>query len=240
MLIWPAIDLLGGRCVRLRQGDYQQAKEYSADPAIVAQQWVDQGAERLHLVDLDAARDGSPKNRPALEAILAAVDVPCQLGGGVRDAETIEELLSLGLHRLIVGTAALKRPDWFAEMCDTHPRRLCVGIDARDGWVATDGWLNVSKTRAVDLAQQLRARSSQIAGLIYTDIARDGMLSGPNLEQLAEIEGATDIPVVASGGVADRADVELLARRGTHACIIGRALYEGTLSLADALQAAQR
>jgi phosphoribosylformimino-5-aminoimidazole carboxamide ribotide isomerase len=239
MLIWPAIDLLDGKCVRLKQGDYQRATEYGADPAVVARQWVDQGAERLHLVDLDAARNGSPRNRAALEAILSAVKVPCQVGGGVRDGQSIAELLAMGMHRLIVGTAALKRPAWFAQMCDTYPGQLCVGIDARDGWVATDGWLQVSQTRAVDLAQDLRTRTANIAGLIYTDISRDGMLSGPNIEQLAEIEQATDIPVIASGGVANADDVARLARRGTHACIIGRALYEGTLRLADAIRASR-
>jgi phosphoribosylformimino-5-aminoimidazole carboxamide ribotide isomerase len=157
----------------------------------------------------------------------------------VRDGQSIAELLAMGMHRLIVGTAALKRPAWFAQMCDTYPGQLCVGIDARDGWVATDGWLQVSQTRAVDLAQDLRTRTANIAGLIYTDISRDGMLSGPNIEQLAEIEQATDIPVIASGGVANADDVARLARRGTHACIIGRALYEGTLRLADAIRASR-
>jgi phosphoribosylformimino-5-aminoimidazole carboxamide ribotide isomerase len=234
--IWPAIDLLDGKCVRLRQGDYQQSTIYGDDPASMARRWVDQGADRLHLVDLDAARDGSQKNRGAVEAILASVSVPCQLGGGVRSQAVIDQWLQIGLARLIVGTAALKQPDWFASMTHHYPQRLCVGIDAKDGWVATDGWLDVSKTRAIDLAKDLRKLSDKIAAIIYTDIARDGMLSGPNIPQLQQMELATDIPVVASGGVSNLEDLVQLKARQTHAVIVGRALYEGTLTIAQACQ----
>lgn len=239
MEIWPAIDLLGGQCVRLRQGDYQAQTVFGDDPAEMARRWVDQGGDRLHLVDLDAARDGNPANQAAVMAILKAVDVPCQLGGGVRDAATIERLLQMGLSRLVVGTAALKRPDWFAEMCDRYPGKLAVGIDARNGMVATDGWLETSQTAATTLAQDLASRTKHIAAIIYTDIARDGMMSGPNLEQLKQMLAATKIPVVASGGVTTLQDVHDVVQTGATGCIIGRTLYEGRLQLSDALKAAQ-
>ncbi len=235
MEIWPAIDLRHGRCVRLQQGDYDRETVFGEDPAAMARHWVEAGAERLHLVDLDAARnEPSEANRQAIAAILAAVDVPCQLGGGVRDDGAIRSLLSLGLQRLIVGSAALKNPAWFAMACDANPERLCAGIDARNGLVATDGWLETSNTPATELAQDLRRRTAHVAAIIYTDIARDGMMSGPNMPALAEMEQATDIPVVASGGVTTLDDVRSLTAAGTHAAIIGRALYEGTIDLAEA------
>ncbi len=239
MEIWPAIDLLGGRCVRLRQGDYDAKTVFGDDPAEIAKRWSREGGDRLHLVDLDAARDGSPANHAAVKAILKAVDVPCQLGGGVRDEATIETLLGLGLSRLVVGTAALKRPDWFASMCDRYPGRLCVGIDARDGFVATDGWLKTSQTPATELAQDLARRTKQIVAIIYTDIARDGMMSGPNLVQLEAMLNATDIPVIASGGVTTLQDVKDVRATRAAGCIIGRTLYEGKLSLSDAMLASK-
>ena len=240
MEIWPAIDLRGGKCVRLKQGDYGRETVFSDQPEEMARQWVSQGAQSLHLVDLDAARGAPiPENRKAIADILHAVDVPCQLGGGVRDDESIADLFALGLSRLIVGSAALKRPEWFAEMCDRYPNRLAAGIDARDGMVATDGWLETSQMSAVELAKQLRERTENIAAIIYTDIAKDGMLAGPNLDALAEMREATDIPVIASGGVTTVEDVRQLAEQKTHACIIGRALYDGCLNLAAALAAVE-
>jgi phosphoribosylformimino-5-aminoimidazole carboxamide ribotide isomerase len=205
----------------------------------MARRWVDQGGDRLHLVDLDAARDGSPANDDAVRAILAAVRVPCQLGGGVRNAATIERLLDMGLSRLVVGTAALKKPDWFAEMCDRFPGKLCVGIDARDGMVATDGWLETSKTSASSLARDLASRTANIAAIIYTDIARDGMMVGPNLDQLRQMLAATSIPVVASGGVTTLNDVQEVTKSGAAGCIIGRTLYDGCISLSDAIEVAR-
>ncbi len=240
MEIWPAIDLLGGQCVRLRQGDYQAQTVFSDDPAEMARRWVDQGGDRLHLVDLDAARDGSPMNQAAVTKILRAVNVPCQLGGGVRDAETIDRLIQLGLSRLVVGTAALKRPDWFAEMCDRYPGKLALGIDARNGYVATDGWLETSQTLATTLAQDLASRTANIAAIIYTDIARDGMMSGPNLEQLRQMLSATHVPIIASGGVTTLEDVRDVLHTGAAGCIIGRTLYEGRMQLKDALVIAGR
>lgn len=236
MEVWPAIDLRHGKPVRLKQGDYDRQTIFGDDPAAMARRWVDAGAKRLHLVDLDAARGDDPTaNRRAVEAILAAVDVPCQLGGGVRDDAAIDLLLGLGLSRLVVGSAALKRPDWFATVCDANPGKIAAGIDARDSMVATDGWLETSQTRATDLAQQLRGRTANVAAIIYTDISRDGMMQGPNFDGLAEMAAATDIPLVASGGVTTLDDVRRLVEMAMPACIVGRSLYDGAMSLQDVL-----
>jgi phosphoribosylformimino-5-aminoimidazole carboxamide ribotide isomerase len=235
MQIWPAIDLRGGKCVRLRQGDYSRETVYGDDPAEVARRWVDAGARRLHLVDLEAARDGSQANLPAIQQIVEAVDVPCQLGGGIRDEATVERLLKLGLARLVVGTRALKEPDWFREVVRRYPRQLCLGIDAKGGLVATDGWLNTSTTSAIDLAGQFAGEP--LAAVIYTDIARDGMLQGPNFQAMAEMNAAVAVDCLASGGVTTADDVRRLTELGLAGCIVGRALYEGTLSLEDALNA---
>ena len=236
MRVWPAIDLRGGKCVRLRQGDYQRETIYGDDPAEMARRWVGQGATCLHLVDLDGARDGTNANLQAVKAILAAVSVPCELGGGIRDEATIERLLALGLARLVVGTRALKEPEWFRQMVRRFPDQLALGIDAKAGLVATDGWLETSSTKATELAQQFA--SEPLAAIIYTDIARDGMLQGPNVEAMAEMNAAVETDVIASGGVTSADDVRRLAAIGMAGCIVGRALYEGTLSLGDALAAA--
>jgi phosphoribosylformimino-5-aminoimidazole carboxamide ribotide isomerase len=238
MQIWPAIDLRGGKCVRLRQGDYQRETVYGDDPAEMARRWVSEGATCLHLVDLDGARDGAAANLQAVKAILAAVHVPCELGGGIRDEEAIEQLLNLGLARLVIGTLALKEPDWFRGVARKFPGQLALGIDAKSGLVATDGWLKTSTTRAVELARQFAGEP--LAAIIYTDIARDGMLQGPNLEAMAEMNAAADVDVIASGGVTTADDVRKLAAIGMAGCIVGRALYEGTLKLGDALAAADK
>jgi phosphoribosylformimino-5-aminoimidazole carboxamide ribotide isomerase len=237
MQIWPAIDLRGGKCVRLQQGDYRRETIYGDDPAEMARRFVDQGATCLHLVDLDGARDGSSANLLAVRAIVAAVDVPCELGGGIRDEATIERLLDVGLGRLVVGTRALKEPDWFRGMIRRFPARLALGIDAKGGFVATDGWLQTSTTSAIELARQFTGEP--LAAIIYTDIARDGMLQGPNLEAMDQMNAAVEIDVVASGGVTTADDVRKLAALGLAGCIVGRALYEGTLTLAGALAAAE-
>ncbi len=236
MQIWPAIDLRGGKCVRLRQGDYQRETVYGDDPADMARQWVAQGTTCLHLVDLDGARDGMSANLQAVEAILAAVQVPCELGGGIRDEAAIQRLLGLGLSRLVIGTRALKEPDWFRAVVRRFPGQLALGIDAKAGLVATDGWLKTSTTSAIDLARQLA--NEPLAAIIYTDVARDGMLQGPNFQAMAEMNAAVDVDVIASGGVTTADDVRQLAAVGLAGCIIGRALYEGTLTLPDALAAA--
>ncbi len=236
MRIWPAIDLRGGKCVRLRQGDYQRETIFSDDPVATARYWVAEGAECLHLVDLDGARSGKLANLPSIEAILQAVDVPCQLGGGIRDESTIEGLLKIGLERLVIGTRAIKEPEWLRRAARIFPRRLVLGIDSHASLVATDGWLETSPRRAVDVAVEFTAEP--LAAIVYTDIAVDGMLTGPNLSAMKEMRQAVPIELVASGGVTTADDVSRLAAVPVDGCIIGRALYEGKLRLADALAAA--
>lgn len=236
MEIWPAIDLRGGKCVRLKQGDYARETVYG-DPAEMAQRWLDKGADCLHLVDLDGARDGNNANLEAVKAILSvAKHLPCQLGGGVRDEARIQMLLDLGLSRLVVGTKAIKEPEWFRKMCQKFPGKLALGIDARDGMVATDGWLETSQTDAIALAKDFE--QEPLAAIIYTDISRDGMLSGPNLSAMQLMQQAVKIPVLASGGVAVVGDITALKQAGMAGAIVGRSLYEGTLTLEDALLAA--
>lgn len=237
MQLWPAIDLRGGKCVRLKQGDYARETVYGADPAAMARLFVEQGAEYLHLVDLDGAKTGRPENLASVQAILAAVNIPCELGGGIRDEATIAQLLTAGVARLVIGTKALKEPDWFRAMCRQFPQKLVLGIDARNGLVATEGWLETSQTPATALAQQFE--NEPIAALVYTDIAKDGMMAGPNLPALAEMQAAVKLPLVASGGVTTADDVRKLARANVAGCIIGRALYEGTLTMAEAISAAR-
>jgi len=233
--IWPAIDLRGGKCVRLKQGDFGRETVFGDDPAAMARHWVDEGAERLHLVDLDGARSGSPVNEPVIRAILQAVEIPCELGGGVRDEETIARLLDAGLSRLVVGTQAIRQADWFRQMCRQYPGKLVLGIDARDGRVATHGWLETSTLEATALARQFAGEP--LGALVYTDIGTDGMMAGPNVAAMAAMKRAVDCPVVASGGVTTLDDVIGLAAAGMDGCIIGRALYEGTISLGEAIRA---
>jgi phosphoribosylformimino-5-aminoimidazole carboxamide ribotide isomerase len=237
MQIWPAIDLRGGKCVRLQQGDYGREIVFADDPAAMARRLVGDGAECLHLVDLDGARDGRPVNIDSIQAIVQAVRVPCEFGGGIRDDAAISALFDLGLSRLVIGTKALREPDWFRANVRRYPGKLALGIDARDGFVATDGWLQTSSTPAIELVKQFE--DEPIAAIIYTDIARDGMLAGPNLAAIQAMKQATRLPVVASGGVTTVADVAALASIRMAGCIIGRALYEGKLSLADALAASR-
>ncbi|MBQ9873442.1 MAG: 1-(5-phosphoribosyl)-5-[Thermoguttaceae bacterium] len=236
MQIWPAIDVRGGRCVRLRQGDYQRETEYGKSLVEMAERWIDKGAKRLHLVDLDGAKDGTTANYKAIAEVVVFANrrgVQCELGGGIRSEETIRLALGMGLTRLVVGTLALKNPEWFEEMCQKFPNKLVLGIDAKGGMVATDGWLEASSTPAVDLAK--RYEGLPIAALVYTDVATDGMMKGPNIPEALAMASATSIPVVASGGVSTVDDVKRLAEAGLPACIIGRALYEGAIDLEDAL-----
>lgn len=239
MEIWPAIDLRFGKPVRLRQGDYEQKTVFGDDPVEFARRWQQAGAKQLHLVDLDAARGDDPTpNREAVKRIVAETGMRCQLGGGVRDDAAIELLLGVGVSRLVVGSAALKQPEWFADACDRFPGQLAAGIDARDGMVATDGWLETSSTPAIELAQDLRSRTENIAAIIYTDIAKDGMMSGPNFEGLAEMAAATDIPLVASGGVTTYEDVQKLVEMGMPDAIVGRSIYDGVMELEEVIRIA--
>jgi phosphoribosylformimino-5-aminoimidazole carboxamide ribotide isomerase len=238
VLLLPAIDLRGGQCVRLRQGDYARETVFSADPSAMARRWVEQGATFLHLVDLDGAREGRPVNGPSVRAIVAAAGVPCQLGGGIRSEDDVEEALGWGVERVILGTRALQDPAWCETVTRQFPGRIALGIDARDGMVATQGWLETSECRALDLAR--RCAEWPLAAIIYTDISRDGMLQGPNVEATAEIAAAVRVPVIASGGVTSLDDVARLAGRGLAGCIIGRALYEGRLDLAAAIALAKK
>jgi len=237
MQIWPAIDLRGGNCVRLKQGDYGRETVFGEDPAAMARHWVAEGGQYLHLVDLDGARTGRVENWSSVESILKAVSIPCELGGGVRDAATIARLLDLGMSRVVIGTLALKQPDWFRQICRQFPGRVALGLDARGGMVATEGWLETSQTSAIGLARQFA--NEPVAAIIYTDIETDGMMKGPNFSATAEMQQAVDLPVIASGGVTTADDVARLTTLNVAGCIIGRALYEGTLSIADALARAR-
>ena len=237
MQIWPAIDLRGGKCVRLQQGDYDRETVFGDDPAEMAKRWVDEGAQQLHLVDLDGAREGQTANGEAVAAILSAVSVPCELGGGIRDETTIRRWLDAGLSRLVIGTRALAERDWFRDVCRRFPQRLALGIDARDGKVATHGWRETSAIPATELARWFDGEP--MAAIIYTDIAKDGMMSGPNFKAIAMMQASVDLPVIASGGVTTAEDVRQLATIGVAGCIIGRSLYEGTLTLTEAIKAAQ-
>ena len=238
MQIIPAIDLLDGHCVRLHQGDYDQVTRFSDDPVAQALAWQRQGASRLHLVDLDGARRGEPVNDAAVRAISAALTIPVQLGGGVRSAERAEALLACGLDRVILGTVAIEQPELVRQLAARYPGRIVVGIDAKDGRVATRGWLEQSTVLASDLAAGFEA--SGVAALITTDIATDGTLAGPNLDFLRTMANATSIPVIASGGVGCLADLLALLSLeplGVEGVIVGRALYDGRIDLAEALQA---
>ncbi|MCH2113314.1 MAG: 1-(5-phosphoribosyl)-5-[(5-phosphoribosylamino)methylideneamino]imidazole-4-carboxamide isomerase [Pirellulales bacterium] len=235
MQIWPAIDLLGGKCVRLEQGDYERETVFGDDPVAIAKQFQDQGARHLHLVDLDGARLGKPANLEVVRKIVTTVDMECELGGGIRDAASIKTLLAMGLHRLVLGTSALKQPEWFRDMCRKFPGQLVLGIDARDGLVATHGWLETSTTPAIDLADQFC--DAPMAAIVYTDIATDGMLQGPNVQAMATMQARVEVPIVASGGVTTVDDVCQLAAAGLAGAIIGRSLYEERITVAAALKA---
>ncbi|PWR21065.1 1-(5-phosphoribosyl)-5-[(5-phosphoribosylamino)methylideneamino]imidazole-4-carboxamide isomerase [Zavarzinia compransoris] len=241
MILYPAIDLKGGECVRLAQGDMARATVYNQDPGAQAAAFKAQGFEWLHVVDLDGAFAGNAVNGPAVEAILKATDVPVQLGGGIRSLEMIEGWLARGLTRVILGTVALRNPDLVIEACRLFPGRIAVGIDARDGRVAVEGWAETSEITAIELAR--RFEDAGVAAVIFTDIARDGLLTGVNVAATAALADAVAIPVIASGGLAGIADIEaLMAVAGTPiaGAISGRALYDGRLDPAAALALTRR
>lgn len=236
MLVIPAIDLKEGKCVRLEQGLMEKDTVFNDDPAAQARAWQEQGAELLHIVDLDGAFAGEPKNRSAIEAILTAITIPAQLGGGIRDLATIEAYLSLGLSRVIIGTAAQRNPELVREACAKFPGRIVVGIDAKNGMVAVQGWAEVTDVTAIDLAR--RFEGFGVSAIIYTDISRDGMLQGPNLEATRALAEAVSIPVIASGGVSTLRDIEnLMAIEafGVSGVITGKAVYTGAIRLSEAI-----
>ncbi|SFN47297.1 1-(5-phosphoribosyl)-5-[(5-phosphoribosylamino)methylideneamino] imidazole-4-carboxamide isomerase [Formivibrio citricus] len=246
MLIIPAIDLKDGQCVRLRQGLMEDATVFSEEPAAMAAHWLDKGARRLHLVDLNGAFAGKPKNLNAIKGILKEIDgeIPVQLGGGIRSLETIEQYLDAGIDYVIIGTAAVKQPGFLHEACDAFPGHIIVGLDAKGGKVATDGWAKVTDHDVIDLAK--RFQDYGVESVIYTDIGRDGMLSGVNIEATVKLAQALTIPVIASGGLTNLDDVKALCaveKEGIEGVITGRAIYEGTIDfqaaqdLADQLSA---
>ncbi len=237
MILIPAIDLKDGHCVRLKQGDMDQSTTFGEDPAAMALQWVEQGARRLHLVDLNGAFAGKPQNYAAIKSILKAVgdDIPVQLGGGIRDLDTIEKYIDGGLRYVIIGTAAVKNPGFLKDACTAFGGHIIVGLDARDGKVATDGWSKLTRHEVVDLARKFEDWG--VESIIYTDIGRDGMLSGINVEATLRLAQALSIPVIASGGLSNMADIEALCAvesEGVEGVICGRAVYSGDLDFAAA------
>ena len=241
MLLIPAIDLKDGQCVRLKQGDMDAATVFSNDPAAMAELWLAQGARRLHLVDLNGAFAGKPKNEGAVKAILKAVNgrIPVQIGGGIRDLDTIERYLDDGIDYVIIGTAAVKNPGFLHDACGAFAGHVIVGLDAKEGKVATDGWSKLTGHEVIDLAQKFEDYG--VEGVVYTDIGRDGMLSGVNIEATVKLAQALKVPVIASGGVSNVADIEALCavqEEGIEAVICGRSIYTGALDLKSAQQRA--
>ncbi len=237
MIVIPAIDLKEGRCVRLEQGLMEKDTVYSDDPGAQAKTWQDQGGELLHIVDLDGAFAGVPKNKEAIEAIVQAIDIPTELGGGIRDMETIEAYLELGVGRVILGTIAKENPALVAEACKRFPGKIVVGIDAKDGLVAVRGWADVTEKLATELAKEMEGFG--VEAIIYTDIARDGMMQGPNIEATKALAEAISIPVIASGGVSSLRDIRQLLtieESGVSGVITGKAIYTGALDLREAVE----
>ena len=237
MLLIPAIDLKDGKCVRLKQGDMNDATTFGEDPAAMARRWVDAGARRLHLVDLNGAFAGKPVNEAAVKAILAEVgdEIPVQLGGGIRDLDTIERYLDDGLSFIIIGTAAVKSPGFLKDACSAFGGHIIVGLDAKDGKVATDGWSKLTGHEVIDLARKFQDYG--VEGVIYTDIGRDGMLTGINIDATVKLAQALTIPVIASGGLSQMSDIEQLCAiesQGVTGVICGRAIYSGELDFASA------
>lgn len=231
MRIYPAIDIRGGNCVRLLNGDYGKETVYGSSPADMAEKWESLGADFIHVVDLDGARSGGSENRRAVAQIVKRVNVPVQQGGGIRSLADVEEVASLGVHRIIIGTAAVKDPDMVRAAVEKYGDRIAVGIDAKDGYAATDGWTVVSDKTAVEFALEMKALG--VDTVIYTDIATDGTLQGPNVEAMEEMVRRTGMKVIASGGVGNIADLDALSKTGVEGVIVGKALYSGNLNLED-------
>jgi phosphoribosylformimino-5-aminoimidazole carboxamide ribotide isomerase len=238
MDVIPAIDILDGHCVRLYQGDYQQSEVFGDDPVEIAQQWYSQGAKHLHVVDLNGAREGIPKNLRIIEAIARSIPIHVQVGGGLRDRNSILAVLGTGVSRVILGTIAVEKPQLVADICAEFPEQILVGIDARDGRVATRGWLETSEVMASELAK--RMTNIGVAGIVYTDIYRDGTMQGANLEALSQLATSINIPVIASGGISSIGDllsVMGLEPLGVSGAILGKAIYTGNIDLKQAIRA---
>jgi phosphoribosylformimino-5-aminoimidazole carboxamide ribotide isomerase len=236
MELWPAIDLRGGRCVRLLQGDYDRETIFGDDPVAMARGFLAAGARRLHIVDLDGARDGVPTQADLVAKMVGAAGVPCQLGGGVRSLETIDRYLAAGVDRVVVGSVAVESPALLVEMTTAFPGKIVLGLDARDGRVAVRGWLETTSLTAIDVAR--RHADLPLAAIVFTDIATDGMLSGPNLPALEAMVRSVPVPIVASGGIASADDIRRVASTGAAGCIVGRALYENAVTILAAVEAA--
>ena len=238
MDILPAIDLIDGKCVRLIQGEYNKKITYKDDPLAQAKEFCDAGAEWLHIVDLDGAKLGKPMNAEVVARIAKEVPMKIELGGGVRNEEAIIQLLEAGVTRLILGSSAIKQFDWFTEMSQKYPQRLVLGLDARGSNLATEGWLDQGSQSILDFAKQ--AADLPLAAIIYTDISKDGMLDGPNVERTKQLVEAVNLPIVAAGGVTTVEDIKTLKTAGIAGAIIGRALYEGSITLTEALEAEKK
>jgi phosphoribosylformimino-5-aminoimidazole carboxamide ribotide isomerase len=236
MELWPAIDLRGGRCVRLLQGDYDRETVFGEDPVAMARGFAAAGARRLHIVDLDGAKAGAAVQADLVRRMAAAAGIPCQVGGGIRTAEAAEAYLDAGLARVILGSVAVEEPALLERLASGHPGRIVLGLDARDGRVATRGWIDTSPLLATDVAR--RHAGLPLAAIVVTDIATDGTLAGPNLAALEEMLAATTAPVIASGGIATLDDIRRVAALGCRGCIVGRALYDEAFTLPDAVAAA--
>lgn len=231
MIIFPAIDIRGGRCVRLYQGEYDKETVYNNDPVAIAEKWTKEGAKYLHIVDLDGALTGELVNKDLIKGIVEAVDIPIQVGGGIRTLERAKELLDLGVARIIVGTSAIKKKGFTKNLVENFGERVVVSIDAKDGYVCVDGWTNSSGIEAIDFAKELEEIG--VKTIVYTDISKDGTMIGPNLYELERLKKNVDIDIIASGGIGRKEDIEDLKRMNLYGAIVGKALYEGKVSLAE-------
>lgn len=235
MIIFPAIDILKGKCVRLIQGDYNQEKVYGDSPVAMAKKWEEKGAEYIHIVDLDGAKSGDSINKSVIKEIAENVNIPIQVGGGIRSLDIISFYLNSGVSRVIIGTAAIQDPEFLKEAVNQYSDKIAVSLDARNGFVATDGWTDTSEVKAIDLVKQLEQIG--VKTIVYTDIAKDGMLQGPNLEEQRAINDATSMNVIASGGVTTKEDVNNLQTLDLYGTIIGKALYDGKLDFETVVEA---
>ncbi|MEA3493207.1 MAG: 1-(5-phosphoribosyl)-5-[(5-phosphoribosylamino)methylideneamino]imidazole-4-carboxamide isomerase [Candidatus Margulisiibacteriota bacterium] len=231
--IIPAVDILNGKCVRLKQGRYDAETVYDEDPVEVAKRWESQGAKRLHIIDLDGARTGIPKNIEIIKSIIKETNIPIQAGGGIRNIDVIKELIDFGIDRVILGTTAVNNPNMLSKFCEEFDGQIAVAIDAKEGMAATEGWTKVSKKDTLTLAKE--AIGLGVKRFIYTDISRDGMLTGPNYKGIKEFIGQVSVPVIASGGASSKEDIEKLRETGAEGCVVGKALYEGKISLEEIL-----